>query len=228
VRNPPKARRDLLATSLEEEVVVYDPERQLAHSLNRTALAVWNRCNGHNSVTDLRRLVGAELGLPIDEGAVWLALRRLESAHLLVGTIDRAEGVSRREMLRKAGRVGMAAVATPVVASVLVPVAAAAASGPSGLPACGDGKSERIRRAGSKSSGGQGKSDDEAGCSSVNSSCVCSKTTSGERVCINPSTALKKTTCQKDTDCRSGYLCIPRGNAPPRCIAPCAVPTCAC
>ncbi len=111
---------------------MYDPERHLAHSLNRAALAVWKHCSGHNSVTELRRRVAGELGVDIDESAIWLALRRLDSAHLLVGTTDAFNAVSRRQVLRTAGRIGILAAVTPLISSALVPTAAAAAS----LPVC--------------------------------------------------------------------------------------------
>lgn len=213
----PRARRDILATALDEEVVVYDPERQMAHSLNREALAVWNHCDGNKSVTELQQLASADLAQAIDAGRVWLILRRLEAAHLLVGRVGRSGLVSRREMLGTVGRIGVAALATPVVASTLVPVAAAAAS----LPRCPHTSSVARRH--------EDEDDDkDEGCSTLNASCVCKKTTSGVRVCVNPSTALKKTTCRTDSDCRAGYLCIPRGAAAPRCIAPCDVPTCVC
>ena len=181
----------------------------MAHSLDRTAVAVWRHCSGLNSIAELRRLVGADLGLSIDAKVVSAALDRLATAHLLV-VEPQPDRISRRQVLRQAGRVGAIAAVTPLIASVLVPVAAAAASRPPPLPAC-------------KPLGGA-----ELGCSSVIQSCVCSKTTTGAHVCINPSTALKRTTCKKDSDCPSGYLCIPRGKAPPRCILPCAVPTCVC
>ena len=212
----PAARHDLLESALEEEVVLYDPQRKQAHSLNRVALAVWKRCDGKNSFGDLRRLASADIGLEIDEGTVWLALRRLQSARLLLEKLEAPDAYGRRELLRKAGRIGAVAVATPMIASALVPIAAAAASKPGGLPACGHEEDEPDDH------------EEEEGCSALNASCTCSKTTAGVRVCINPSTALKKTTCRKDSDCRAGYLCIPRGMAPPRCIAPCAVPTCVC
>jgi hypothetical protein len=111
----------------------------------------------------------------------------------------------------------VAAAVTPLISSTLVPVAAAAAS----LPRCVQPNSSGRKHDGDDD-------DEDKGCSTVNRSCVCKKTTSGARVCVNPSTALKKTTCQKDSDCRAGYLCIPRGVAPPRCIAPCDVPSCVC
>ena len=206
---PPRARQDLLATALDEEVVLYDPERHVAHTLNRIALAIWKHCDGFNTIYDLRRLAGADVGMAIDEKAVWKALYRLEAVHLLADRPSRSLSISRRQALGRAGHIGLIAVATPLIASALVPMAAAAASRPRGLPPCKHGSIE-------------------TGCSSFNESCVCAMTTGGARVCINPSTALKKTTCKKESDCRPGYLCIPRGKAPPRCIAPCAVPTCTC
>jgi hypothetical protein len=197
--------------------VLYDPDRYRAHSLNRVAVAIWRHCNGNNSVTTLRQLASLELGVPVEEGVVWRALGQLQSAHLLVEE-DPRSAVSRRAILGKAGRLGIAAMATPLLASAFVPVPAAAASRPSGLPSCGpiDHEDESEDR------------EEAEGCSNLNPSCTCSKTTAGAHVCINPSTALKETTCRKDRDCKPGYLCIPRGNAPPRCIAPCAVPSCVC
>jgi hypothetical protein len=128
--NLPRARHeDLLTTRLEDDVVVYDPERKQAHSLNRVAVAVWQNSDGTKTVGELRRLVSNETGVPIDEAAVLLALRKLEAAHLLQQNLEISGAMTRREALRKAGRYGAAAlVATPIIASALVPVAAAAAS----------------------------------------------------------------------------------------------------
>lgn len=129
--NLPQARRnDLLTTELEdEEVVVYDPERKQAHSLNRAAVAVWNHCDGQTSIGELQRRASAEIGGPISEAAIWLAIRKLERAHLLVGKMVQAEPVTRRQLLGKAGRVGTAAmVITPIVLTSNVLPAAAACS----------------------------------------------------------------------------------------------------
>jgi coenzyme PQQ synthesis protein D (PqqD) len=128
--NLPRARHDdLLATDLQDEVVVYDPQRKQAHSLNRVALAVWNHADGTKTVEDLQRVVAEDIGMPIDQAAVVVALRKLERAHLLLDKLAIAGPMTRREALQKAGRYGAAvAVATPIIASALVPVAAAAAS----------------------------------------------------------------------------------------------------
>jgi hypothetical protein len=123
-------RRDLLATSLEDEVVVYDPRYNQAHSLNGVAVAVWKHAEAGVKLELLQSLVSDELGIPISKAAVQSALRQLEQAHLLTESATGIEGsFSRREVLRKAGQYGAAAVvATPIIASALIPVAAAATS----------------------------------------------------------------------------------------------------
>lgn len=135
-----RARRDgLLKTDLAEEVVVYDPERKRAHSLSRLAVAVWQHCDGLTSIADLQRFVATELGQPVDEMTVLLALRDLHKAHLVEGfTFGGAErdALSRRAALKRAAQFGAGALATPLVASVLVPTAAAAASVSFCAPGC--------------------------------------------------------------------------------------------
>jgi hypothetical protein len=126
----PRARnQDVLTTDLDDELIVYDIERKWAHSLNRVAACVWRHCDGHHAVTDLQRVASVELGSFIDEETIALALRQLHQARLLVDGFQPAgDGVTRREMLRKARRVGAAAVVAPAVFSALVPAPAAAQS----------------------------------------------------------------------------------------------------
>jgi hypothetical protein len=124
-----RARTDkLLRTDLEDEVVIYDPERKQAHSLNKVAVAVWNHADGKSSIEDVQKRVIAELGVPVGEAEVWLALKKLERAHLLMAKLTSAHPMTRREAIGKGARIGAAAAVTPLVASVLVPTAAAAAS----------------------------------------------------------------------------------------------------
>jgi hypothetical protein len=126
--NLPRARLgELVATQLEDEVVVYDPDRKQAHSLNQVASAVWHHCNGVNTIAELQRLVSDEIGVPLDQESVWLALRKLERAHLLVESLEPV-GVTRRQVLGRAGQLVGASLAIPVVVSAFVPTAAAAAS----------------------------------------------------------------------------------------------------
>ena len=88
----PQARLDVLRTDLEGEVVLYDPERHLAHSLNLAAGAIWNHCDGQNDLAGLQRLVSDELGVPVtsddlsrdfDQLAGWDSVYLLHLAMLL-------------------------------------------------------------------------------------------------------------------------------------------------
>ena len=80
----PKARQDdLLMEEVADELVVYDQQRKLAHSLNRTAALVWRHCDGQRSITDLAKLLRAELDPVADEDLVLVAIDRLEASHLL-------------------------------------------------------------------------------------------------------------------------------------------------
>jgi Coenzyme PQQ synthesis protein D (PqqD) len=132
VHGPPQARdQRLFCRELPDGLMVYDAERHQAHSLNRTAALVWRHCDGRTSVSHLAGLLEQELNLPPDEEVVWLALDRLEKAHLLQGRLSRpaaASGITRRHVIRKLGRVGAVAALVPLVASVSSPAAAQAAS----------------------------------------------------------------------------------------------------
>ncbi|HEX8474130.1 MAG TPA: PqqD family protein [Pyrinomonadaceae bacterium] len=131
IRNDrPRARAGgLVVRELPEEVLVYDLERHRAICLNHTAALVWKHCDGETSVAEISRRLGAHLRLPVAEDVVWLALDQLARDHLLEGKIARPaafSGISRRELMRRLGVA--AAVALPLVTSVVAPTAAEAAS----------------------------------------------------------------------------------------------------
>jgi hypothetical protein len=124
---------NLLVRELERELLVYDLARHRAHCLNRTAALVWQGCDGRSTVADLGRRLEAELAIPGGEGAVWLALRQLRRAHLLVEPVDppaAPEGSTRRCTRRQAARrLGLAAAALlPLVTSIVAPTPAMAAT----------------------------------------------------------------------------------------------------
>ncbi len=128
----PLARRDeLVVEELEEETLVYDLKSDKARCLNHTAAMVWKRCDGRTSVLEVAALVGERLGVPADEAVVWMALDRLDGAHLLTEPVtlpaDRTR-YSRREMLRKLRRVAGISLLLPVIESIVAPLAAAQAS----------------------------------------------------------------------------------------------------
>ena len=112
---------------LPDELLVYDLERHEAHCLNRTAALVFNRADGQTTVRDIAHALRRELNASGGDRLAWLALDRLDRAHLLDDVPTPPAGVaghSRRDLLRRAG---LAAALLPVVSSILVPTVAEAA-----------------------------------------------------------------------------------------------------
>jgi hypothetical protein len=126
----PKARTDrLIVRELDGETLVYDERSHRAHCLNPVAALVWRSCDGETSVEQIARRVAAELGGPASDPIVWLALRRLRAAGLVAGEWESPRGISRRHVARQLGLTGAMAALLPVVASILAPTPAMAASG---------------------------------------------------------------------------------------------------
>jgi hypothetical protein len=121
----PRAREDCLWRELDDEVVIYDPERHEGHCLNATAAAVWKLCDGKNSASQIAVIVSRQFSSQVDKPVVQLALERLADAHLLVVPASPARHLSRRVAIR---RIGIAAIALPLVTSVVAPTPAHAAS----------------------------------------------------------------------------------------------------
>jgi hypothetical protein len=128
----PSARKDgLVVQELPDEVLVYDSERHKAHCLNPTAALVWKHCDGRRSVAEMARLLEKSLGTgAVSEDVVRFALNQLERDHLLEEKLmwpTGAKPISRRELVRRLG-IG-AAVAIPLITSILAPSVAYAGSG---------------------------------------------------------------------------------------------------
>src|SRR5947209_450311 len=116
----PNARREgVLVEALDDELLVFDSERQCAHSLNACAARVWEACDGSRSVGELAEECQE------DESTVLLALGRLRDVHLLEQSevqlparSPEPDGVSRRVMLRKSVVAGAGVgLAIPVIRS---------------------------------------------------------------------------------------------------------------
>ena len=124
----PLARKEgLIVQELPEEVLVYDSENDKAHCLNQTAALVWKYCDGTTQVGDIARIIEKELGAPIKEEFVWLALDQLEKESLLEKEAEfslKNLGISRREVIKRIGLASM--VALPIVTSLLNPMSAKA------------------------------------------------------------------------------------------------------
>ncbi len=126
---PPRAREEgLIIKYLPEEVLVYDLARDKAHCLNPTAALVWKYCDGDKTVQQIKDAIEKETHTTVDERLVWLALDQLKAFDLVVDEIQRPAilmNVSRRELIR---RIGVTAVAIPVIISIVAPNAQAQAS----------------------------------------------------------------------------------------------------
>jgi putative sterol carrier protein len=124
----PKARQDqLIVKELPDEVLIYDLKRDKAHCLNSTAALVWKRCDGNSSVKEIAASLG-DASKSVDDRIVWLALDQLKKFHLLKEAPAMPAfmtGLNRRELVR---RIGIAAIAAPLILSIAAPVAQAAGS----------------------------------------------------------------------------------------------------
>ncbi len=128
----PRARtRGLLVRELEGELLVYDRKAHRAHRLNRSAAVVFEASDGGTSVADLAARLRRDLGAPADERWVRLALGQLGKAGLLENdptATENARRISRRDLMRRGGRVASVALLLPMVTSIVAPTPAEAAA----------------------------------------------------------------------------------------------------
>src|SRR5260370_30423126 len=126
----PLARKEgLVIQDLQDEVLVYDLDRDHAHCLNETAAFVWERCDGRTTASEIARLLSKKVNAPIDEKVVWLAVDQLRRNHLMTNSAVPPQilsGMNRRQMVQALGLA--AAIALPVVASIVAPTPAQAAT----------------------------------------------------------------------------------------------------
>ena len=126
----PLARKQgLVIQELPDEILVYDLDRDQAHCLNHTAALVWQHCDGHTTTASIAQSLATELNSPVDEKVVWLALDQLGRNDLLAQQPvppPMLAGLNRREMVRALGIA--AAVAVPLVTSIIAPTPTQAAS----------------------------------------------------------------------------------------------------
>ena len=128
----PLARKDGLAVEqVQDELLVYDLDRDKAYCLNQTAALVLKQCDGRTSPAAMTKLLQKDLGAKVDEKVVWYALDQLGRHRLLEDKIAlpaTLAGMTRRQHLRALGKV--AAVAVPLVTAVMAPAPAQTASCP--------------------------------------------------------------------------------------------------
>lgn len=124
----PRARKErLVVQELADETLVYDLDRDRAHCLNQTAGFVWRQCDGRATTREIAQALGKSTDSQVDEKVVWLAIDQLARHHLMMDippTPKQFAGMNRREVVRALG----IAVAVPVVASIVAPTPAQAAT----------------------------------------------------------------------------------------------------
>jgi hypothetical protein len=117
----PQARSEgIIDERVDDDLVLYDRETQTAHSLPAAAAMVWEHCDGTRSA--------AEIGdqLELETALVEQALAELGESGLLVDAP--ANLISRRQAAKRLASVGGAALAAPLIYSVAIGPATAAAT----------------------------------------------------------------------------------------------------
>ena len=105
-----------------DEILVMRTATWEAHALNRSAAAVYERCDGKSSTLEMAAEIRSRTGLPADDEIVDLALAELVDAGLVV--LDDPEprsNITRRSLIRRLALSSRAARMLPVVETILVP-----------------------------------------------------------------------------------------------------------
>ena len=69
-RETPRRRMGLVARALPDELVLYAPETDRAYLLNQVSAAIWEMCNGQNSLWEIAHEIAARYSAPMEEAAV--------------------------------------------------------------------------------------------------------------------------------------------------------------
>jgi len=127
VLNSARKRKDTIVRQVGDEFLVYDLKTNKAHCLNRIAAEVWMLCDGKTTVAEIARKVDETAKSSVDEAVLELALSKLQEAGLIEQDSSGFEPAipSRRVAL---GKRATAALALPLVTTILVPTAAQAVS----------------------------------------------------------------------------------------------------
>lgn len=118
IKKLPKAKHEnLIVQSLDKELLIYDLSSDKTYCLNETSLIVYQACDGETTIESLK----AKHRKLTDE-IILLAIDQLQKENLLS---EKVEGLSRRALLTK---VAYAAVALPLITSLVAPLAVHAQS----------------------------------------------------------------------------------------------------
>ena len=119
----PRSRTEGIVTeSVDDDLVVYDQASHTAHCLSGAAASVWERCDGSRSPEELSRELALEPEL------VTQALDELGRCGLLDDGPVQVSDYSRREAAVRFAKVGGIAFSAPLIYSIAIGPATAAAS----------------------------------------------------------------------------------------------------
>ena len=120
---------DVVVKELDNEVLIYDLNKNKAFCLNETSALVWRMCDGNRSILQISQAVSEHFKSPFGDDVVRLALAQLKKEDLLEnGKIFESKftNVSRRDAVKKLGLAST--IALPLIASIVAPPAANAQS----------------------------------------------------------------------------------------------------
>jgi hypothetical protein len=127
--NPKSRNKELVVQETGDEICIYDSVTNRMFSLNPTAAFVWQNCDGQKSIAEISRALAQSSGQLVAHDVVWLAIEELKSFNLMEKAetpFDGFKTLDRRQVIK---RIGLAStVALPVIAGLLAPKAASAAS----------------------------------------------------------------------------------------------------
>ena len=134
----PRARKEnLIVKEVDGETLVYDLTNDKAHCLNQTAARIWQYCDGNRSISEIGGLLSTPGNTPVADAVVLLGLDQLQKFELLESNDERAfklAGMNRRDLVR---RVGLGALALPIILSIAAPTAAQVGSAGAAGHCCG-------------------------------------------------------------------------------------------
>jgi hypothetical protein len=177
MRSPLARRQGLICEEVADGLVVYDEATYTAHSLSADAAAVWRRCDGRTPPDEIASQ------LSCDPDFVDRALTELGDRGLLVDSRAAEGALSRRDAARRFAQVSGAAFAAPLIYSVAIQPATAAASVPLCTSGCGGGALIACSSCGASAGGTEGVGAAPCDGSNGGASGICYKGTNGSCYC---------------------------------------------
>ncbi len=119
---PSRVKKGLLQHPLDDQTLVYDPERDTVHLLDRSTACVLDMLNeGGWTQEGMKVELAARIQVPADDALVALSMDALYTAGLLEATGPQPAPLSeitRRDLVGKLAMTGAAALLIPVVATL--------------------------------------------------------------------------------------------------------------